>query len=232
MPDNIFQGIFASSGESVISVGDFLLCICCSLIIGIILAFSYMYRTRYTKSFVITLALLPAAVCAVIMMVNGNIGAGVAVAGAFGLVRFRSAQGTAKEIGIIFIAMGAGLIAGMGYLTYAFLFTVLLCCISVIYTRLWANTGKNMLKYRTLHITIPEDLDYAGVFDGILAEYADSYELSNVKTSNMGSLFKLTYGITLKEIGKEKEFLDKLRTRNGNLEISLSKRDKTQQAEL
>ena len=228
MHDSIFQGIFATSGESVISVGDFLLCIGCSLIIGIILAFSYMYRTRYTKSFVITLALLPAAVCAVIMMVNGNIGAGVAVAGAFSLVRFRSAQGTAKEIGIIFIAMGAGLIAGMGYLAYALLFAVLLCCISVIYTGLSANTGKNMLKYRTLHITIPEDLDYAGVFDGTLAEYADSFELTNVKTSNMGSLFKLTYDLVLRETGREKEMIDRLRCLNGNLEISLSVQENPQ----
>ena len=193
MHDSIFQGIFATSGESVISVGDFLLCIGCSLIIGIILAFSYMYRTRYTKSFVITLALLPAAVCAVIMMVNGNIGAGVAVAGAFSLVRFRSAQGTAKEIGIIFIAMGAGLIAGMGYLAYALLFAVLLCCISVIYTRLSSNTGKNMLK-----------------------------------SSNMGSLFKLTYDLVLRETGREKEMIDRLRCLNGNLEISLSVQENPQ----
>ncbi len=222
MLDNLFQGIFASSSEPVISVGDFLMCIGCSLIIGIILAFSYMYRTRYTKSFVITLALLPAAVCAVIMMVNGNIGAGVAVAGAFGLVRFRSAQGTAKEIGVIFIAMGAGLIAGMGYLAYALLFTVILCCVSVLYTKLSGTSAKRLLKYRTLHITIPEDLDYAGVFDETLSEYTDSYELNNVKTSNMGSLFKLTYDLVLRETGREKEMIDRLRCLNGNLEISLS----------
>ena len=228
MLDNLFQGIFASSSESVISVGDFLLCIGCSLIIGIILAFSYMYRTRYTKSFVITLALLPAAVCAVIMMVNGNIGAGVAVAGAFGLVRFRSAQGTAKEIGIIFIAMGAGLIAGMGYLAYALLFTVILCCVSALYIKLSGTSAKSMLKYRTLHITIPEDLDYAGVFDETLSEYTDSYELNNVKTSNMGSLFKLTYDLVLKESGREKEMIDRLRCLNGNLEISLSVQENSQ----
>ena len=231
MLETVFQGIFASSSQSVISVGDFLLCIGCSLIIGVILALSYMYRTRYTKSFVITLSLLPAAVCAVIMMVNGNIGTGVAVAGAFSLVRFRSAQGTAKEIGVLFIAMGAGLIAGMGYLAYALLFTVLLCCISVLYTKISASSGKNMLRYRTLHITIPEDLDYAGVFDGTLSKYADSYELENVKTSNMGSLFKLTYNLVMKDSGQEKEMIDSLRCLNGNLEISLSVQE-NQQAEL
>jgi len=114
--ETLFKGIFDTELTSVISVPDFLLCIGISLVIGLIIAFSYMYKTRYTKSFVVTLALLPAVVCVVIMMVNGNVGTGVAVAGAFSLVRFRSVPGTAKEIGTLFLAMGAGLIAGMGYL--------------------------------------------------------------------------------------------------------------------
>ncbi|MGN0205016.1 MAG: DUF4956 domain-containing protein, partial [Coprococcus sp.] len=178
-----------------------------------------------TKSFVATLALLPAVVCVIIMMVNGNVGTGVAVAGAFSLVRFRSVPGSAKEIGTLFLAMGAGLIAGMGYLAYALLFTIILGSISVIYNWLDFGIKNNTAKYRTLHITIPEDLDYTGVFDEILKDYAESWELIRVKTTNMGSLFKLTYNLTLKTSGKEKEMIDHLRCRNGNLEISISEQE-------
>ncbi|MDO5142366.1 MAG: DUF4956 domain-containing protein [Eubacteriales bacterium] len=225
MLDTIFGGLFDTDMTRVIPVGAFLLCLGCSLVIGLILAVAYMYRTRYTKSFVATLALLPAVVCVVIMMVNGNVGTGVAVAGAFSLVRFRSAPGTAKEIGVLFLAMGAGMIAGMGYLGYAFLFAFILCGISMIYSRLDLGARKNSAVYKTLHITIPEDLDYTGVFEELLARYAASWELTNVKTTNMGSLFKLTYDITLKSPDLEKPLIDKIRCRNGNLEISVSKQE-------
>jgi len=196
-------------------------------VIGIIMALAYMYRTRYTKSFVVTLALLPAVVCVVIMMVNGNVGTGVAVAGAFSLVRFRSVPGTAKEIGTLFLAMGAGLIAGMGYIGYAFLFTVILCAIFMLYNRLDFGAKKNAAVYKTMQITIPEDLDYSGIFDDIFAEHTTSCELMRVKTTNMGSMFKLTYNITLRDASREKEMIDKIRCRNGNLEISVSKQDTT-----
>jgi len=186
-----------------------------------------MYRSRYTKSFVVTLAMLPAVVCVVIMMVNGNIGAGVAVAGAFSLVRFRSVPGTAKEISMIFLAMGSGLICGMGYLGFAILFTVIMCIISILYNHLDFGSKKNAAIYKTLNVTIPEDLDYTNVFEEVLSEYTNSCELIRVKTTNMGSLFRLTYNITLKDALKEKEMIDKLRCRNGNLEISISKQDTT-----
>jgi len=221
--ETLFKGIFDTELTSVISVPDFLLCIGISLVIGLIIAFSYMYKTRYTKSFVVTLALLPAVVCVVIMMVNGNVGTGVAVAGAFSLVRFRSVPGTAKEIGTLFLAMGAGLIAGMGYLGYAVLFAIILCAIFVLYSQLDFGSKKIVATYKTLNITIPEDLDYSGVFDEIFSTYTKTYELTNVKTTNMGSLFRLTYDIVLKDATKEKEFIDKLRCRNGNLEINISK---------
>ena len=221
--ETLFKGIFDTELTNVISVPDFLLCIGVSLIIGLIIAFSYMYKTRYTKSFVVTLALLPAVVCVVIMMVNGNVGTGVAVAGAFSLVRFRSVPGTAKEIGTLFLAMGAGLIAGMGYLGYAVLFAIILCAIFVLYSQLDFGSKKIMATYKTLGITIPEDLDYSGVFDEIFSTYTKTYELTNVKTTNMGSLFRLTYDIVLKDATKEKEFIDKLRCRNGNLEINISR---------
>lgn len=219
---NLFQGLFDTDMTSVISLNEFLLCVGSALVIGLILAAFYMYRTRYTKSFVATLALLPAVVCVVIMMVNGNVGTGVAVAGAFSLVRFRSAPGSAKEIGAIFLAMGTGLIIGMGYLGYAFLCAVLLGSASALYSHLdfWAE--RKAARYKTLHITIPEDLDYTDVFEPILSSYASSHELTMVKTTNMGSLFRLTYNLTLKNTAKEKELIDKLRCRNGNLEISIS----------
>ncbi len=221
--ETLFKGLFDTELTSVISVTDFLFCIGASLLIGLIIAFSYMYKTRYTKSFVVTLALLPAVVCVVIMMVNGNVGAGVAVAGAFSLVRFRSVPGTAKEIGTLFLAMGAGLIAGMGYLGFAILFTLVLCGVFVFYNQLDFGTQKRSATYKTLGITIPEDLDYSGVFDEIFSKYTTSYELTNVKTTNMGSMFRLTYDIILKDATKEKELIDKLRCRNGNLEINISK---------
>ena len=225
MLDTIFRGIFDTEMSSVISVGNFLLCIGCALVIGIVLALSYMYRTRYTKSFVITLALLPAVVCVVIMMVNGNVGAGVAVAGAFSLVRFRSVPGTAKEISMLFLAMGAGLIAGMGYLGYACLFTLVMCAVSVLYNFHDLGTKRNAAAYKTLNITIPEELDYSDVFEGIFQEYTTTWELVRVKTTNMGSLYRLTYDVMLRDVTKEKEMIDKLRCRNGNLEISISKQE-------
>lgn len=185
----------------------------------------FMYRSRYTKSFVATLALLPGVVCVIIMMVNGNVGTGVAVAGAFSLVRFRSVPGSAKEIGAIFLAMGTGLIVGMGYLGYAFLCAILLGLAGLVFNRLDFGSQKKASLYKTLHITIPEDLDYTDVFQPILEEYASSCELTQVKTTNMGSLFRLTYNLTLRSPGKEKEMIDKLRCRNGNLEISVSRQE-------
>lgn len=225
MPADFFQGLFDTDMTTVIAPSDFLLCVFCALVIGLILAAFYMYRTRYTKSFVATLALLPAVVCVVIMMVNGNVGTGVAVAGAFSLVRFRSVPGSAKEIGAIFLAMGTGLIVGMGYLGYAFLCAIVLGLASALYARLDFGAWKRAVLYKTLHITIPEDLDYTDVFEPILKAYTSACELTQVKTTNMGSLFKLTYDLTLRNSGKEKEMIDQLRCRNGNLEISISRQE-------
>ncbi|MCI5647873.1 MAG: DUF4956 domain-containing protein [Fusicatenibacter sp.] len=222
MLDTFFRGIFDLEQTSVISVSDFLLCIGCSLLIGVILSFGYQFHTRYTKSFLVTLSLLPAAVCVVIMMVNGNIGTGVAIAGAFSLVRFRSVPGTGREITMLFLAMGAGLIAGMGYLGYALLFTVIMCSLSILYNSLDFGWRRREASYKTMNLTIPEDLDYTNVFDNIFQEYTNSCELVRVKTTDMGSLFRLTYHLTLKDAAKEKEMIDKLRCRNGNLEITIS----------
>ena len=225
MLENLFKGLFDTDLVTVISVTDFLLCLGFSLVLGLIMAFAYMYRTRYTKSFVITLALLPAVVCVVIMLVNGNVGTGVAVAGAFSLVRFRSVPGTAKEICTLFLAMGAGLIAGMGYLGFAVLFTVVMCIIFVVYNRLDFGTKRNSETFKTLTITIPEDLDYSGIFDDIFADFTATHDLIRVKSTNMGSMFKLTYNVMLCDVTREKEMIDKIRQRNGNLEIVASKQE-------
>lgn len=208
MLDSLFRGLFDSDITVVIRVTDFLLCLGCSLLLGLAMAFAYMFRTRYTKGFVVTLALLPAVVCVVILLVNGNVG-------------------TAKEITTLFLAMGAGLIAGMGYLGYAVLFTVVMCAVFLLYNALDFGARRNAASYKTLAITIPEDLDYTGVFDDIFAEYTAAHDLVSVKTTNMGSMFRLTYQVTLRDAAREKEMLDKIRCRNGNLEILISTQDTT-----
>ena len=222
MLENLFKGLFDTETTVVISVTDFLLCLGFSLVLGLVMAFAYMYKTRYTKSFVITLALLPAVVCIVIMLVNGNVGTGVAVAGAFSLVRFRSAPGTAKEICTLFLAMGAGLICGMGYLGFAVMFTLIMCAVFLLYSKIDFGSGKNSGIYKTLTVTVPEDLNYTAIFDDIFKEYTKNADLLRVKTTNMGSMFKLTYNIILKDKLCEKEMIDKIRCRNGNLEVSVS----------
>ena len=207
-------------------LSGFMLSLVCALIAGLIMAFGYTVRNRYTKSFVLTIAILPAIVCTVIMVVNGNIGAGIAVMGAFSLIRFRSAPGTAKEIIMIFSAMGAGLLAGMGSLPLALIFSVILTLIFVLYNCITFGKGGRE-KFKVLTITIPEDLDYSDVFDDVFKEFTSSHELIKVKTTNMGSMFRLTYNISLKDPKKEKAMIDKLRERNGNLDITVSIQDTT-----
>ena len=219
----LFQGLFDTTATSVISVPNFLLCILVALILGGLITAVYTYKAKYTKSFVLTLAMLPAVVCMVIMMVNGNVGAGVAVAGTFSLVRFRSVPGTAKEIGTIFLAMASGLICGMGYLAYACLFTVIMVAVMFAFATIF--NGKGSENEKLLNITIPESLNYTEAFDDLMKEYTDSYTLNSVKTTNMGSLFKLQFVVDLKDAKNEKAFIDALRTRNGNLEISVMKKE-------
>ena len=220
---NIFKGIFDNELITVISPGNFLLCIGVALLLGIFLAAVYTFKSRYTKSFVVILAMLPAVVCVVIMMVNGNVGAGVAVAGAFNLVRFRSVPGTAKEIGTIFLAMCAGIVVGMGYFAFAITFTVILGLFILVCSAFGLGTKKSNPTERVLRITIPEDLNYTEVFDDLMEKYTSFNEIERVKTVNMGSMFRLTYNIKLKDAKQEKEFIDEIRCRNGNLEVSMAK---------
>lgn len=225
MPENIFAGLFDTPITSVIDVNDFLICVFAAIILGIILAAAFSVKARFTKSFVTTLALIPAIVCVIIMMVNGNIGAGVAVAGAFSLVRFRSAPGTAREIAAIFLAMGTGLICGMGYIGFAVLFTLILGALFALYNLLDLGTSRRMAVRKSLRITIPEDLDYTTVFEDLFDEYTKDCQLVRVKTTNMGSMFRLTYDVILRDANREKEFIDRLRERNGNLEIMVSREE-------
>jgi hypothetical protein len=221
MLESIFSGVFTAA---TIQPAQFALCLVTALAIGAFLSLIYTRLTRFTTSFLVTLALLPAIVCVIILLVNGNIGAGVAVAGAFGLVRFRSQPGSAREIGTLFLAMTAGLACGMGYLGYAVLFALVLGMLMLMLDRLSQRLPRPT-QDKTLRITIPEDLDYCQLFDDLFAEYTSCWESVAVKSTNLGSLFKLTYHVTLKNPKLEKEFLDALRCRNGNLEIALSNQE-------
>ena len=206
---------------STSTLSSFLICTAVSLTLGILIALVSMYRSKSTQSFAITIALLPAAVQMVILLVNGNIGAGVAVAGAFGLVRFRSAPGTAREISVIFLAMAIGLATGMGYIGIAVLFVAIMAAAMLLLTRF--SFGQSHGDYRVLKITIPENLDYDGLFDDLFAKYTREHELEKVKTSNMGTLYELQYRVLLCEDTPPKAFLDEIRCRNGNLNITCGK---------
>jgi uncharacterized membrane protein YhiD involved in acid resistance len=188
-----------------------------SLVLGVGTAFIFMFRNTYSKGFVVTLALLPSIVSLVIMMVNGNIGAGVAVAGAFSLVRFRSIPGGAKEICSIFFAMALGLTVGMGYVAAAALFFVIIGAVMLLLSVI--SFGEQRGSERELKITIPENLDYEGLFDDIFQKYTKNVELIRAKTTNLGTLYELHYHITLCGQSISKDFLDALRCRNGNLNI-------------
>ena len=220
MLDIPFSGLYES--VSGLTVSAFLICIGAALLLGILVALVGTWRMHTTRSFTVTLAMLPAIVCAVIMMVNGNLGAGVAVAGAFSLIRFRSAPGTAREICAIFLAMSVGLACGMGYPGFAALFAVVMCLASVVLTLVNFGGKRDAHLHKVLHITVPEDLDYGSIFRDILDRYTAEAVLVSIKTTNLGSLNRLTYDVVLKDAGSEKEMIDALRCRNGNLEISLS----------
>ena len=196
------------AGLASVTALQFMECTLASIVLGVFCAIIYMYRNRYNKSFVVTLALMPLIVQLVIMLVNGNLGAGVAVMGAFSLVRFRSIPGTAKDIGSIFC---------MGYLAAALVFLVCFSIVNVILNM--SKFGERNQGEKQLKITIPENLDYMGIFDDLFEKYTKGYQLTQVRTTNMGSLFELTYTINLKSEQEEKQFIDDIRCRNGNLKI-------------
>lgn len=212
------SAIFSSilSGETTIAT--YLVCLISALLCGVMAAFAASYRSHTSKSFVVSLILLPMIVSTVITMVNGNVGTGVAVMGAFSLVRFRSVAGRAKDIAVIFLAMTAGLACAAGYIGIAVLFTLIVCGVMLIL----ANITLKEERVMDLHITVPESLRFADEFNDLFEEYTKSHRLVKTKTSNMGSLYKLIYKVEMKDKEKIQEFIDKLRCRNGNLEIALA----------
>ncbi len=219
--DGMLTSVFGDSSSLVSSVGslEFLICCVVSLVLGAAAAVVYMFRHPHSRNFVITLALLPLIVQVVITLVNGNLGAGIAVMGVFNLVRFRSIPGSAKDIGSVFFAMAIGLATGMGFIVLAVVFTIIVALANIIYVLSPFGKGGNAPK--TLKITVPEDLEFEGVFEQTLLRFTSEHELVRVSTASMGSLYQLEYRLRMKGQGLEKRMLDELRCQNGNLKISL-----------
>ena len=218
MLSHLFYDIFT---DTAVDPAMMMLAIGVSLLLGLVIAKVYQFKTVYSKSFVMSLALLPTLIAIVIFLVNGSLGAGVAVMGAFSLIRFRSAPGGAKELVSIFLVMTIGIAIGMGYLVFATVFTLIMSLAMLLLEVV--NFGQMKHSMRQLTIVIPESLDYESIFDDIFNQAANHVELANVKTSDMGSLFKIKYIIQLNGRMTEKELIDALRTRNGNLEIAISR---------
>lgn len=210
--ENFFSAI------DTLNFSGYLICTAVSLVLGLVIAFSATFRNRYTKSLTVSLVILPMIVQVIIALVNGRLGAGVAVAGAFSLVRFRSAPASARDVTSIFLAMTVGLAVGMGYIGIAVILTLIVCLVNIIlaYTKL----GEHKEGERELKIVIPESLNYEDALEEVFEKYTLKHELVRVKTTNMGSLYNLHYHITLRKGVSQKQFIDDLRVRNGNLEIS------------
>ncbi len=215
-----FNELFsAAMGETTIS--EVIIKLFIALVLGFVISAAYMLSGKYSKNFVISLVLLPALVSVVIMLVSDNIVAGVSVLGVFNLVRFRSFPGTAKEITVIFFAVAAGLAVGLGFNLAAIAVTVILSIALILLCR--TGFGQKNAALHQLRITIPENLDYEGIFDDVFEKYTDSVSLERVKTTNLGTMFELYYSITLKNNVKQKDFIDEIRCRNGNLTVVCSK---------
>ncbi len=213
----MLEAFFQAFSTTSVTPENFFICFGAALLCGIIVALAASFKSRVSKSFFVSLILLPLIVHTVITMVNGNIGTGVAVMGAFSLVRFRSVPGKARDIVSIFLAMTSGLACAAGYVGIALIFTVLVCGIMILLSLIpWES------RVMTLRITVPESLKYNHEFDDIFKEYTTSFRLTKAKTTNMGSLYKLYFTLKMKDPDKGQEMIDKLRTRNGNLEISLA----------
>ncbi len=213
--------MFASIYSASVTPAQFFLMAAAALVTGFLYSWIMSFRVRSTKRFFIVSALIPFVVSAVITFVNGNIGAGVAIGGAFGLIRFRSAQGSADEIAAILVAMGTGIAFGMGYVAYGVVILVGMALLFLLLSRLHIFEHRGMAEEKLLRVTVPETLEYDGAFDDAFARYLKMAESVGVKTTGMGSMFRLSYRIRMKDPAEEKAFIDELRTRNGNLEISI-----------
>ena len=209
--------MFNSVIPNAMTLSAFLMCIFAALVLGVLTALVFSFRNKHSGSLILALAVLPPIVTLVIMMVNGNVGAGLAVAGTFSLVRFRSAPGTAREICGLFMSTAIGITCGMGYIGIAAVFFLVMAVFLVLLSLF--RFGETAASSRQLKITIPENLDYDGLFDDIFEKYTSRHELVRVKTTNMGTLYELTYTINLKTPEVSKQFIDDIRCRNGNLNI-------------
>lgn len=215
----MLNSIFSETASSV-ELSSILLCSIISIILGVVIALTHKQTSKYNKNFLVTLSILPLLVQTIIIMVNGNLGTSVAIMGAFSLVRFRSLPGTSKEILSVFFAMTVGLATGMGHLVFAIIITIIGSLAIFILSKV--ALFNNNKKEKILKIMIPENLDYTNVFDDIFETYTEKVELEQVKTTNMGSMFDLSYRIILNENVNEKAFLDDLRVKNGNLKVMIS----------
>lgn len=213
----MLNSILSETVQSGITMNQLLLCTCASLVMGALLSMIHSYKNSCSKNFLVTLAILPAVIQSIIMMVNGNLGTGVAVMGAFSLVRFRSMPGNAREISSVFLAMAIGLADGMGYIGIAIFLVAVVGIVTVLL--LWAPDVSGQFLRKELKVTIPENLDYNGIFDDIFLKYTRKAEIVRVKTVNMGSLYELSYVVELKKREIEKAMLDEIRCRNGNLTV-------------
>ena len=211
------SSIFSSILTGSFSVGQYLLCLLFAGLCGAIAALTLGRESTSSRSFLISLVVLPIIVATVILMVNGSVGTGIAVAGAFSLVRFRSAAGRARDISAIFLVMAAGLACAAGYVAVALLFTLIVSGLILLLSRVPMSCER----FAALHITVPESVHFANAFDDLFEQYTKSRKLVKAKTSNMGSLYKLDYRIEMKDPDRLQEFLDALRCRNGNLEIAI-----------
>ncbi len=211
------SSIFSSVLSTNFSITSYLICLLFAGICGVIAALALSRESTVSRSFLLSLVILPIIVTTVILMVNGNVGTGVAVAGAFSLVRFRSAPGRARDISAIFLVMTAGLACASGYIAIALVFTLVASCLILVLSRIPMSCDR----FVDLRITVPESLHFADAFDDLFDQYTKSRKLVKAKTSNMGSLYKLDYKIEMKNPLVMQEFLDALRCRNGNLEIAL-----------
>lgn len=209
--------------QTTVSIVNCLICLFVAIILGVVISFTHKLTTRTTPNFLLTLTILPVLVQVVILLINGNLGTAFAVAGAFSLVRFRSMAGNSKEIVSIFWAMAVGLGLGMGYVAYSILVTVIVAILVIATTKITDKVQD--LSERRLKIIIPENLDYEEVFDETFKKYTDKCELRKVKTTNMGSMYELSYIVSIKERSKEKSFMDEIRCRNGNMLVMLERRE-------
>ena len=212
-----------STTSATISMENCIICIAVSIILGIIISATHKLTTKTTPNFLLTLTLLPLLVQVVILLINGNLGTSLAVAGAFSLIRFRSMQGNSKELISIFWAMAIGLALGMGYIILAVVITIIVAILMVIISKVLTNTQNSST--RKLKIVIPENLDYSEVFDDLMKKYTDKSELKKAKTTNMGSTYELSYMVNLKKNIKEKDFIDEIRVRNGNMLVMLEREE-------